>query len=208
MAAQKKRPSREDSRLRLIQESARLMASEHLDDFHAAKRKAAQRLGVSGHQNLPSNQEIEQALREYLELFRTPEQRQRLREQRLAATRAMALFERFQPRLVGGVLSGIANPHSDIALHLFSDHPEEVAVFLLDQRIPYQLTEHTFQTTSKTYPVYRFVAGETFSVAAMVFSVADQRQAPPDPVTGKPTRRADLAAVRALLEAESPSAPV
>jgi hypothetical protein len=51
----------------------------------------------------------------------------------------MALFEEFEPRLVGSVLSGTASEHSDVNLHLFADRPEQVAFRLMRDEIPIDL---------------------------------------------------------------------
>ena len=65
-------------RQRLALEAARIMAEEGVNDYHLAKRKAAVRLGVAGSRNsprnLPRNDEIQQALEEYLRLFKANSQ--------------------------------------------------------------------------------------------------------------------------------------
>ena len=58
-----------ERRTRLAQEAARLMAVGGIRDFHQAKLKAAERLGIHDDASLPRNREIEDALREYQRLF-------------------------------------------------------------------------------------------------------------------------------------------
>ena len=66
----KRRPVRtENLRLALAQEAARVMAEHGIRDFLAAKRKAAERLGVVDNSVLPKNTEIEAALAQYQRLF-------------------------------------------------------------------------------------------------------------------------------------------
>src|SRR3546814_19953739 len=50
-------------------EAARLIAEGGIRDFHQAKLKAAERLGILDDASLPRNREIEDALREYQRLF-------------------------------------------------------------------------------------------------------------------------------------------
>jgi hypothetical protein len=185
-------------RHRLAQESAKIMVQEHIDDYLCAKQKAAERLGVRNKRDMPGNEEIAAAVLEYRRLFASPQQVDKLRCQREAALNAMKLFADFEPRLVGSVLYGTANTHSDIVLHLFSDSHEDVAFFLMARNMPYQLKERKFASINKTYPAYRFVAGDDH-VLLVVFPYKDMRQPPPDPVDGKPMRRADAKAVQALL---------
>ncbi len=55
----------EQLRYHLSQEAARIMAEEGVRDYHAAKCKAAVRLNQAEARNLPSNREVEDALRYY-----------------------------------------------------------------------------------------------------------------------------------------------
>ncbi len=198
------RPSTKDQqmRLRLAQEAARIIEEEGIRDFHSAKRKAAAHLGATDTRNMPSNTEIEQALIEYQRLFKADTQPNHLRELREAALHALRFFTRFHPRLVGSVLSGTANAHSDVNLHLFTDVPEDVALFLMQEGIPYDTGERRLRLSngdSANYPVYRFLAGDT-RLDLTVFPIDGERQAPRSPVDGKPMRRAGLAAVEELLK--------
>jgi len=185
----------ETLRQQLAEECARLMAREFIEDFRIAKQKAAAKFGISNQRDLPSNLEIEIALQHYQRLFQKTDHLLALRK---TAISAMQLFEQFQPRLVGKVLIGTANPHSAVNLHLFSDHPEEIAFFLIDRKIPYQLTERQYTGISKRYPCYQFVAGN-HKITLTVFNLSEIRQPPPDPISGKPMRRANLTTVSQLL---------
>lgn len=198
---------RDEIRLRtlLTQECARLMAEEGVKDFLTAKRKAAARLNLPNKAMLPSNTEIEQAVLEYQRLFKSAEQPAHLRRLRQAAVEAMRFLARFRPRLVGPVLSGAAGPHSDITLHLFADAPEEVALFLLEQGIPFETSERRLRLGNGAYaafPVFGFGAGEV-NIDLTVFGCAAEREPPRSPVDGRPMRRAGLPEVQTLLQAES-----
>src|SRR5215472_14772431 len=117
----KRHPTRGDNlRRALAQEAARIMAEHGIRDFLVAKRKAAERFGVTdGAAVLPKNTEIEAALAEYQRLFGGESHVATLHAQRRAALRAMRYLREFEPRLVGPVLSGTATEHSEIQLHLF-----------------------------------------------------------------------------------------
>ena len=189
-------------RLRIAQEAARIMAEEGVHDFLSAKRKAAARLGAADTRHLPRNTEIEQALIDYQRLFQPGVHAHRLERLRGAALESMRFFNRFDPRLVGSVLSGTANEHSDVNLHLFADTPEDVVLFLMQEHIPFQTSERRLRLThqsSEMYPVYRFMAGDT-TIDLTVFPRAGLRQAPLSTVDGKPMRRASVTALRELME--------
>lgn len=192
----------EAQRARVAQEAARIMAEEGVRDFLAAKRKAVDRLGLSGHRRyFPSNLQVEDALAEYQRLFRADAHGDRLRELRECALRAMELFRAFSPRLVGPVMSGLVGRHAEVALHLFADPPEEVVVFLMQHGIPFESGERRLRRASgvaRAYPVFRFMAGEEV-IDATVFAIDEIREAPASPVDGRPMKRGSLRELEALL---------
>lgn len=200
-----RRDNARDSRMRerLIQVAARLMAEEGIRDFHLAKRKAADRLGASDTRNLPQNREIQAALTDYQRLFGGATQALHLRRLRRIALEAMEFFGRFRPRLVGSVLEGTADAHSDINLHVFADTPEEIALFLMEQHIPFEEDWRRLRFSGSddyvSLPVCRFVADDT-RIDLTVFDRLGLRQSPRSRTDGQPMRRANRAAVRRLLQ--------
>lgn len=186
-------------RQRIAQTSARLMVQEGITDYQQAKHKAAVQLGIPHTRHLPSNSEIETEILIYQRLFQANTQPYRLHHMREVALKAMQLFAAFTPRLVGSVLQGTAHQYSDITLHLFTHSFEEVALFLLDKKIPYDLTEQRFRLPQLvSFPSFRFMAGEE-SIVLIVFGIDDIRWSPPSPLDGKPMRRADIRMVEKLL---------
>lgn len=192
----------EDLRQALAQEAARIMAEHGIEDFLQAKRKAADRLGVHDVSALPSNIEIESALRAHQRLFGRDTHDNTLKEQRRIALQTMRLLEEFTPRLVGSVLTGTATDYSDINLHLFADASETVAIKLLEMQVPHEFYERRVKMDAErtiNYPALRFEAnGRT--VDATVFPIDGIRQAPYSPVDGRPMKRADAREVSQLIE--------
>jgi len=186
-------------RQHLAQVTARIMVQEGISDFQLAKVKAATQLGIPHTRHLPSNSEIEAEILIYQRLFHADSHSHHLRQQRQSALEAMRLLALFNPRLVGEVLQGTAHINSKITLHLFVDNPEEVAIFLLNKNIPYEISEKRFHLSQiVVYPCYHFMAGEQ-PISLIVFKQNDIRWSPPSPVDGKPMRRADSRVVENLL---------
>lgn len=192
----------ENLRRTLAQEAARLMAQHGIHDFLTAKRKAAERFGVTDNGALPKNAEIETALAEYQRLFEGDAHEQTLLAQRQAAREAMRQLREFEPRLVGAVLSGTATGHADVQLHLFCERAETVAIRLMDAGIAHEVTERRVKMSAErvlALPGLRFeIDGQP--VDATVFPTDGLRQAPVSPVDGRPMRRASLLEVEALLK--------
>jgi hypothetical protein len=193
---------KEQQRYRIAQEAARILAESGISDYQMAKRKAAQHLGIHDSRNLPGNQEIEDALLEHHRIFHADAQSNWLQDMRKAALEAMRFFSSFTPRLVGDVLRGSAGRHSGVELHLFADYPEQIAMFLMENHIPYTEHQKHFrfgEERHEYYPVYRFLADD-IPVELVVFPESGLRQAPSSKVDGKPMKRADTQAVEMMLK--------
>jgi hypothetical protein len=190
------------NRLRVAQEAARLMSEHGIRDFHHAKLKAAERLGILDSQALPRNLEIEQALREHQRLFLADSQPQLLRQRREAAVEAMRFLAAFEPRLVGSVLEGTADAHSAVCLHVYSDDPEAVGLYLRERGVPIETQVRRLRYSrddQPEYPVLLFAADE-LSFDLTVLPRDALRQAPLDRADDRPMRRASLAQVEMLLD--------
>src|SRR5690625_4984081 len=149
-------------RTRVAQEAARIMSEHGVRDFRLAKEKAASHIGIADRRQMPRNTEIESALRDYQNLFSGTGRVRHLRRLREACLEAMHALRDFQPRLVGPVLSGLADEHSPVLLHVFWDSQEEVELFLQARGIATELLEKRLRLPSGRhgyYPAYRFEVG-------------------------------------------------
>ena len=190
-----------ERRQHLAFEAARLMAEGGVRDYHQAKLKAAQRLGIFDDASLPRNREIEDALREYQRLFLAGDQPQEVRRRREAAQRALEFFREFEPRLVGPVLDGTADANAPVALHVHSDDADAVQRWLEQHGVPAQSRSRHLRLDRERegdFPVWLFAA-EDLSFDITVLPAAVVRQAPLSGIDGKPMRRASAAQLRALL---------
>jgi hypothetical protein len=191
-----------DRKRRLVaQETARIIVTQGIRDYHVAKLKAADRLGLTDRGSLPGNGEIEQAIEDYHLIFGGTEHPALLRRLRTAAVTAMEILAAFSPRLVGPVLAGTADENSAINLHVFSDSTEAVGAHLEATGIAYRTYERRIKSRKDQSDVF---AGLEFdcsnaTVQATVFPYDGIRQAPLSPVDGKPMQRADLKTVTDLL---------
>lgn len=187
------------TQLRIAAEAARIIATEGQTHYGTAKRKAAARLN-SKSRNLPSNQQVEDALREY-QLIYGGDHHQALQIELLeAAIDAMQFFSAFKPRLTGTVLEGTADRFSRINLHLFTDNHDEVIHYLMQYSIVFEQQQRRIRWQQNRYRQHDFIQfekhGQDFELA--VFSFRDP--VPPCPVTGKPQRREKQQFVKQLLD--------
>lgn len=192
---------RDRARVEVAQVAARLMAEEGVPGFAEAKSRAADQLGVHGRQVMPRNDEVEAEIRAYQALFQSEEQPAWLARMRRVALDVMDLLEPFAPRLVGSVLRGTAAREAEITLHLFAEPPEEIATFLYDRGVRWELDAWVGRFGGNReieLPMYRVVVAEQ-PVRLVVFPPEGSREAPRSPVDGKPMARMSRVQVAELL---------
>ncbi|MEY5029102.1 MAG: hypothetical protein RLZ63_1417 [Pseudomonadota bacterium] len=116
--------------------AARLVVEDGLR-FGPAKTHALRQLGLPGRTALPSNDELEDAVREHLELFHADRHAEHLRQLRQLALRWMQRLQAFDPYLTGAVWLGYASQLSDVDLDLYVDDTKSVEIELINQGVAY-----------------------------------------------------------------------
>ncbi len=198
-----KQPWRPEAQLRhqISVEAARIMSDEGVRDFQVAKRKAAERLSIPDNKHVPTNQEVAEALREYLELFHAKKLSGTLETLRRCAIEAMHFLAEFNPRLVGSVLSGIVTAESRIQIHVSANTPEDIGLLLDDHNIPFEENDKRLRYGGgrcETCPVYCFSADNN-PIEVYVLDHKKGRETPLSPVDGRPMKRATIKDVEKLL---------
>lgn len=124
----------EDIRQELLASAARLVVEDGLE-YGAAKRRAARDLGQRG--ELPSNEALEDAVREHIAIFCADEQPAELRALREVALAWMERLAEFRPHLSGAVWRGTATRLSAVHLDLYCDDPKMPEIALINAGVPY-----------------------------------------------------------------------
>jgi hypothetical protein len=196
-----KQRSRRDANLRrqLAYSAARMIAEDGAD-YATAKQKAARQAGLADANLLPDNQEIEEALREYQELYQKDEQPAHLRHLRQVAVKVMREFDEFRPALVGAVLSGTAGQFSDVNLHLYTDDPKALSMFLLNKRYRFEEGTKRVQRGGRFDEVPHIsLEVDDVTVTMTVLDPDDERSAARVRAGDEAPLRARIAEVEALL---------
>jgi hypothetical protein len=191
---------RNDRRSRIAHYAARLMAEDGIEDYALAKRKAARQAGTPDTRELPTNEEIDEALKTYHQIYQQDEHRDRLRTLRATALRAMRELAQFNPYLTGSVLSGNAGKYADINLQLYTDSAKAVELYLIDRRIPYRTAQSRLYCGAEplTAPVYTVSDNDT-EIELTVLTPRELRGNVRTSLEGKNIERAKLPAVEQLL---------
>ncbi len=188
---------------RIAQAAAALVVDEGLE-YGAAKRRVLKTLGYPSRTELPDNDLVEEAVREYIALFCADTQPAELKALRELALVWMDRLSAFRPHLAGAVWHGTATRLSDIHLQLFCDDPKSAELALIDHQVDYE-TRSVTGFNGQTVDVLSLRSlckplQETVGVHLMIHDLDEVRGAlRPDGRGRKP--RGDLHAVQALIEA-------
>jgi hypothetical protein len=114
--------------------AARLVVDEGLE-YRSAKRKAARQLSGKGGRSpeLPSDEAVEDAVREHLAIFEAETQPQELRALRELALSWMLRLAEFRPHLGGAVWRGTATRLSNVLIDLYCDDAKMVEITFLNR---------------------------------------------------------------------------
>jgi len=124
-------------RCQVAHKAAQMMAEEGISDYAFAKRKAAKFFGLMDGDALPSNDEINDAIKEHQAIFFNEKDKLRLKALRKEALVVMKKLQMFNPCLVGGVLDGTSSRYSIIQINLYVASTKEIEFFLLNNNIKY-----------------------------------------------------------------------
>lgn len=116
--------------------AARLVVEEGME-YGPAKRRAIKLLDLPQRSELPNNDEIEDEVFSYLQLFCADTQPQELRTLRELALVWMRRLAEFRPHVTGAVWRGTATRLSDIHLNLYCDDSKSAEIALLNAGVDY-----------------------------------------------------------------------
>jgi hypothetical protein len=184
----------------LAQAAARLVVDDGLE-YGAAKRKAARdlarRRGRRG--ELPSNEAIEDEVREYLALFQADSQPGELESLRRLALHWMERLSEFRPHLAGAVWRGTATRRSTIQIELYCDDSKAAEIALIDRHVSFEPVGQADGPDLLRIEVPCHEFGETVSLFLHVLDRDDLRGGLKPDNRGR-TWRGDLPALQRLMQ--------
>ncbi|WP_119290611.1 hypothetical protein [Azohydromonas sediminis] len=192
--------------------AARLVVDEGME-YGAAKRKAARALAARAVRSaeLPSNDEVEDQVREYLALFHADTQPAELAALRRHALPWMQRLAAFRPHLAGAAWRGTATRLSSLHLDLFCDDPKAAEIALINLGIDYDVASAPGGARGEPVLVLSVASrcaelGETVTLHLHVRDLDDLRGALKPDARGR-TLRGDLTALRRLLDGGADAPP-
>ena len=181
--------------------AAGLVVDEGME-YAAAKRKAARNVG--GRPELPSNEQVEDAVREHIEIFCADTQPAELQALREVAITWMQRLAEFHPHLSGAVWRGTATRLSAVHLDLYCDDQKAAEIMLINAGVNYDSQSqdragaeplHVLTVATKSHTL-----NEIVTVHLLLHDLDDQRGALKPDARGR-SWRGDLVALQRLMEA-------
>ena len=184
--------------------AAGLVVDEGME-YAAAKRKAARSFGQRA--ELPSNEQVEDAVREHIELFCADTQVVELRALRDVAMVWMQRLAAFRPHVSGAVWRGTATRLSAVHMDLYCDDPKAAEIALINAGVDYDTGSLDRAGRREPLSVLSVASpsvalGETVTVHLLLHDFDDQRGALKPDARGS-SWRGDATALQRLL-AEAP----
>jgi hypothetical protein len=183
--------------------AARLVVEEGME-YGAAKRRAGRDVG--GRVEMPSNENVEDAVFEHIALFCADSQPGELRALRDVAVLWMDRLAEFRPHVSGAVWRGTATRWSAVQLDLYCDDPKAAEIALINAGVDYDTGvmdrsgprgREPMSVLSVSSPSRAL--GEPVTVHLLVHDFDEQRGALKPDARGR-SWRGDLAALRQRMQ--------
>ena len=171
-------------------------------EYGAAKRKAARDFG--GRPELPSDEQVEDAVREHIATFCADTQPAELRALREAALLWMQRLAEFRPHVSGAVWRGTATRLSTVRLDLYCDDPKAAEILLINQGVDYDSGALDLPGRREPLSVLSLATpsralGESITVHLLLHDTDEQRGALKPDARGR-SWRGDIAALQRRME--------
>ena len=194
-----------DVQLEIAATAARMVVEEGLG-FGPAKHRALKALGLPGRTALPSNEQVEAQVWNYIDIFCADTQPQQLQALRQHALTWMERLAEFRPHLGGAVWHGWATRLSDIDLALFCDDPKSVEIALINQGLRYEVQSqpglHGQPVDVLSLHSFCPGLGEDIGVHLRIYDAQDLRGALVLDAQGR-SPRGDIAVLKRILTADA-----
>ena len=166
------------SRLSIAHKAAEIIMEEGVTDYLFAKKKTAKYLGCLNNQTLPSNKQIDEAIKEYQNIYLDDASPELLKKIKNDALAIMNIFKDFNPHLSGNLLDGVVPRYPKIQINLFSDNLKEIEYILLNKNISFEFNEKTtIEKLTKKKSIRQvpliYIDGKDFPIEIKVYAEND-----------------------------------
>jgi len=166
------------ARIIIANRAAEIIMEEGITDYHFAKKKAAKYLGYQSSDYLPSNDEIDNALKEYQKIYQVDIDASLVRKIKDEALMIMELVKKFNPHLLGQLIDGLIPKYPILKINLYTDNMKEIEYVLLNNNIEFNLKDtnisekRTKKKSLRNIPIIK-IEGRWFPIELKVLDEND-----------------------------------
>jgi hypothetical protein len=166
------------ARIIIANRAAEIIMEEGITDYQFAKRKAAKYLDYQSSDFLPSNDEIDSALKEYQKIYQADIDVSLIDKIKIEAIRVMELFKNFNPHLVGQLIDGLIPKYPVLQINLYTDNMKEIEYLLLNNKIEFDLKDknisekRTKKKSLRSIPIFK-IEGSYFPIELKILDEND-----------------------------------
>lgn len=152
--------------------AAEIIIEEGVSDYLYAKKKAAKYLNYNLYQTLPSNNEIDEAIREYQATFPSNNKEDFIFYKDIAI-KIMDKLEPFNPLITGTLQEGRVTNNQKILINLFADNFKEIEYFLLSNNYQFKTKD---PKRLDNFLIKYILFYENIETELTVFDIVEPRQ--------------------------------
>ena len=174
--------------------AARIIHEDGIRDYHKAKLRACDTLGIKTNSFLPTNEEIQFALENRIKLFDSKNLESSPISQLSIAKDLLNILQDYQPRLTGLLLNGMKLKNSPIEIHAFSNSAEMICEELNWRGLSAFIIEKRFRYSNNQYVNVPLIVChlDEQDIEISVFTERELHRAPICPRNGRPFERKSL----------------
>ena len=206
----KKHQTHDLQRQQICDTAARIIHEDGIRDYHKAKIRACQTLHIKTNALLPTNEEIELAVKRRVQLFTRPTGPDKLQIQLSVAADMLNILHAYHPRATGTLFSGIQLKNMPVEIHAFSNSAELIIEELNWRGITSRLVEKRYRHTNAQYEHVPLITCrlDDVDIEISVFEDKALHRSPVCPTNGKVYKRVSLSELNALMDKAGISLPV
>lgn len=166
------------ARIIVANRAAEIIMEEGITDYQFAKKKAAKYLDYQSSDFLPSNDEIDIALKEYQKIYQVDIDASLIDKIKSEALSVMELFKNFNPHLVGQLTDGLIPKYPILQINLYTDNMKEIEYLLLNNKIKFDLKnkniseKRTKKKSLRSIPIFK-IDGPYFPIELKILDEND-----------------------------------
>ena len=181
-------------RQQICDTAARIIYEDGIRDYQKAKQRACDLLHLKSNTSLPTNEEIEHAVHQRINLFEAADQITEPQNQFGVAKDILGILSDYQPRVTQTLTTSVKLKNIPLEIHTFSDTAELICDELNWRGISNFLVEKRYRYSNAQYANVPLIICQldNYDIEISVFKEKELHRSPVCPTNGKTYQRISL----------------